>query len=257
MRDTLPHIFFCDRDLAWSAALRRRLRARGVRVTATSEVRVLLDRTRSAAPAAVVLGDLSSQVDLETLTGLLRSRRRDLPIALMTVPAPDGAADLDLAHVGRRPAPDDTLWTQLDTWLKLPSGAPPSSSGRPMLLCVDDDRAYLASLARLLRQRGYRVAAFDNPEEALEAIPLKRPDLLILDVMMAGMNGFQMLEEIREVYGASMPILLLSGLDSDRSLADGFRKGATSYLTKPCPPASILEAVGSLTKGWEGTVGKE
>ena len=122
---------------------------------------------------------------------------------------------------------------------------------------MDDDRAFLAGLARLLRQRGYRVAAFDNAEEALQAIPLKRPDLLILDVMMAGMNGFQMLEEIREVYGARIPILLLSGLDSDRSLADGFRKGATSYLTKPCAPASILETVGTLTKGPLATDGKE
>ncbi|HEX7900719.1 MAG TPA: response regulator [Planctomycetota bacterium] len=229
------HVFFCDRDLARSATLRRRLRDRGVRVTATSAVRVLLERTRDASPDAVVLGDLSAQVDLETLAGMLRSGRRDLPIALME--GAGQAADLNLA------VPEST--DALESWLDAPAAARP----RPLVLCVDDDVPYLDSLARLLRRQGYRVAAFDNPEEALAAIPLKRPDLAILDVRMVGMSGFQMVEEIREVYGAALPILLLSGLDSDRSLAQGIRLGATAYLTKPCPPACVLSAVDSLTKG--------
>ena len=192
-----------------------------------------------------MLGDLSAQVDLETLAGLLRAGRRDLPIALMERPAAGAAADLGLAVPESATGADG--WSALESWLD----APAAPRSRPLVLCVDDDLPFLAGLARLLRRQGYRVATFDVPEEALAAIPLKRPDLAILDVRMSGMSGFQMVEEIREVYGAALPILLLTGLDSDRSLAQGIRLGATAYLTKPCLPASVLSAVNSLTGGSE------
>lgn len=91
------------------------------------------------------------------------------------------------------------------------------------------------------------MAAFNSSEQAMEALPIVRPDLAILDVAMAGMNGLQMTEEIRENQGR-LPVILLSGLDSDHEIERGYRSGATTYLTKPCDPAAVLHVVGNLLR---------
>jgi DNA-binding response OmpR family regulator len=242
---------FCDPDLEWSRALRTRLREKGISVSATAMVKVLLEWIRPERPDLVVLGEFPPEFKPDLLVGLLRSRWPDLPVMQLLPPvtAEDKDLlrdDLDLQYVAVRPVPDDEILAAILPILHGPASAPPKRRP-PVVLCVDDDPLSLAALGRMLRRKGYRVAAFDSPERALEALPIVRPDLAILDVAMAGMNGLQMTEELRELHGC-LPIILLSGLDSDREIERGYRSGATTYLTKPCEPAEVLSIVENLLR---------
>jgi DNA-binding response OmpR family regulator len=107
-------------------------------------------------------------------------------------------------------------------------------------MCVDDDVLHLRSLERILRRRGYSVVGFDDPERALEAIPVAKPDLLFLDILMPGMSGLDFAEQVREQFADTLPVVLLTARGSDREIADGYRKGATHYITKPCDPRTVV-----------------
>src|SRR5262249_51905146 len=84
----------------------------------------------------------------------------------------------------------------------------------PLVLCVDDDPAYLNSLTRLIRNHGYRVAPFEEALPALEAIPDLRPSVAVVDISMSGMDGFTMTQEIHTRFGDRLPVVLLTGRDS-------------------------------------------
>ncbi len=111
----------------------------------------------------------------------------------------------------------------------------------PVVLCVDDDRLFLKSLARILRRRDLVVIAYDNPDEAREAIPVHNPALAFVDVLMPGMNGLDLVSELREEHGSSLSVVLLSAKSSDEEILDGIRAGARYYVTKPCDPDRILQ----------------
>jgi DNA-binding response OmpR family regulator len=246
-------IVFCDPDLEWYRTLRAKLRALGVSVRATALARVLLEWTGSVKPDLVVLGEFPSEFGPEFLVGILRSRWPRLPVILVLSSSDPETADRlreqrDLLYVGVKPVSDDVLLASLAPIFKDLPATPPAPRA-DLVLCVDDDPQYLSSLTRMLRHRGYRVAAFDTPEQAMEELPTLRPDLAILDVAMAGMSGLQMAEEIREHHRRRIPIVMLSGLDSDMEIERGYRSGATSYLTKLSGPEAVLSVVGKLLGG--------
>jgi DNA-binding response OmpR family regulator len=132
----------------------------------------------------------------------------------------------------------------IGTALQIPSAVPAPLP--PVILCVDDDRMFLKSLVRTLQRRDYSVIAYADPEEALEAIPVHNPAMAFVDVLMPGMNGLDLASEIREEYGTSLPVVLLSGKTSDQEISDGLRSGARYYVTKPCDPDRILDIADAL-----------
>jgi response regulator NasT len=113
----------------------------------------------------------------------------------------------------------------------------------PLILCVDDDVFYLEALARILGRHGYRTATFEHPEQALESLPMIRPELAILDIAMPGMNGLDLAEEILEMTHDRFSIVFLTAKGSDEDIARGYRCGGTYYLTKPCEPSRVLNIV--------------
>jgi len=101
----------------------------------------------------------------------------------------------------------------------------------PTVLVVDDDEPLLA-LARLaLQKHGLDVQTCTTPFEAWERICSNPPDLVILDIVLPDMSGWELLRRIREA--GDLPVLLLSGRDSDVDKARGLDLGADDYLTKP------------------------
>jgi DNA-binding response OmpR family regulator len=106
---------------------------------------------------------------------------------------------------------------------------------------VDDDRLFLKSLARILRRRDVVVLCYEHPDEAREAIPVHNPALAFVDVLMPGMNGLDLVSELREEYGETLPIVLLSAKSSDEEIGQGLQAGARYYVTKPCDPDRILK----------------
>jgi CheY-like chemotaxis protein len=111
------------------------------------------------------------------------------------------------------------------------------------VLCVDDDLAYLRSLARLLSRAGYRVSAFDDAERALDAIPWVRPDVALVDIMLPGMCGLDLAERIREQSKGRIPVVFLTGLDSDEAFYEGHQHGASYLVEKTETPQKLLDVV--------------
>jgi DNA-binding response OmpR family regulator len=115
-----------------------------------------------------------------------------------------------------------------------------------VVLCVDDDPTYLRSLARLLSRRGYQVSAFEDADRALDALDWLRPDVALVDIMMPGMGGLDLAEKIREKSQGRIPVVFLTGLDSDEAFYEGHQHGASTLVEKTEAPQKVLDVVDCL-----------
>ena len=112
---------------------------------------------------------------------------------------------------------------------------PTSTAGR--ILVVDDQQANLRVVGALLSRHGYEVATASTGDEALQSILQRAPDLLLLDMMMPGMDGFSLLAEIkRHAELQSMPVVFLTAAQDRDLLLRAFDAGAVDYVTKPFMP---------------------
>jgi len=109
------------------------------------------------------------------------------------------------------------------------------------LLIVDDDPALLEILKTFLTYKQYRVVVADRGPEALRLFYQERPDLVILDVMMPGMDGWEVCARIREMSDA--PILMLTAKTDEQDKLRGFRLGVDDYVTKPFSNAELAARV--------------
>jgi putative two-component system response regulator len=115
---------------------------------------------------------------------------------------------------------------------------------KPTVLIVDDEPANLSVFAKLLTQH-YRVRACKSGEQALAAVSaMPCPDLILLDVMMPGMNGYMTLARLREDERTRrIPVIFVTALSDDLDEEKGLRLGAVDYLVKPVKPAIMLARV--------------
>ncbi len=93
-------------------------------------------------------------------------------------------------------------------------------------------------MTEILRLNNYEVASVTNPEEALTAVFLENPDLVVLDIIMPGVSGWDICTKIREF--SPIPILMLTCLSRDEDKIRGLELGADDYLTKPFHPREFL-----------------
>jgi DNA-binding response OmpR family regulator len=107
------------------------------------------------------------------------------------------------------------------------------------VLTIDDDTAITELLAMLLRTHGYEVKTANDGEEGVKAIKKLNPHVVILDLMMPGMDGWQVCKSVREF--SNVPIVILSALDDPAMIASALDAGADDYLVKPVS-SSILVA---------------
>lgn len=102
------------------------------------------------------------------------------------------------------------------------------------ILTVDDNIENLQVLGSLLHQMDYRVAIAQSGNEALRMLPRVYPDLILLDIMMPGMDGYQTLEKIKELdEWKAVPVIFLTAKHSPEDIVKGFELGAVDYITKP------------------------
>ncbi|MCI5065777.1 response regulator [bacterium] len=107
-------------------------------------------------------------------------------------------------------------------------------SGKPIILVVEDDDDSRAALCAILEALGYDYLAFGSGPEAVEGIQGKKLDLALLDIMMPVMNGYEVLEKIREMDDfVELPIIMVTAKDQDGEILEGYQYGADYYITKP------------------------
>jgi CheY-like chemotaxis protein len=115
---------------------------------------------------------------------------------------------------------------------------------RPTILVIDDEKITAKSLEHFLRQKEYRVIATFNAEEGLSTALSVLPDLILLDIMMPGMNGYQFLNLLKENQAAEhIPVIILSSLSRESDILEGLEKGAVDFIVKPYSPQVLMSKV--------------
>lgn len=107
-------------------------------------------------------------------------------------------------------------------------------SDKGLILVIDDDALTRKIVEGLLRKNGYTVAQASSGEEGLELFAHRRPDLVLLDLVMPGMDGYETCIRLRETDNVeALPVLMLTGADDTGSVRRAFEAGATDFITKP------------------------
>ncbi|GAA3982865.1 twitching motility response regulator PilH [Comamonas faecalis] len=116
------------------------------------------------------------------------------------------------------------------------------------VLVVDDSRTELMYLTDLLQKKGMQVRTAQNAQEAFARLAEEKPDLILMDVVMPGQNGFQLTRTIaRDPQYADVPIIMCTSKNQETDRVWGLRQGARDYITKPVDPAQLqskIEALG-------------
>ena len=239
-------ILFADTDLAATRPLRVELRRRGALVHLVDSAAEVVQRASLEPPDLVVLdGNLrkNGEADLVSFfhSGLPRTK---IILLHSDLDAPASVPDSGVLFSARKPVSKATL---LQVIVSAFHGRLQDSSvlfpDTHTILCVDDDAAYLHSLARFLKRRGYKVFCFESAKEALESLRDIDPHLAVVDILMPGMDGLILTRKIHEQSKGRVPVVVLTALDSKETYHRARESGAAYCLTKPCKPEDFLNVV--------------
>ena len=114
------------------------------------------------------------------------------------------------------------------------------------VLVVDDEEALTTTIAYNLRREGYQVEAVTDGERALEVAEATQPDLVVLDLMLPGMDGFEVCRQIRRT--SAIPILMLTARDEEIDRVVGLEIGADDYMTKPFSMRELVARVKAMLR---------
>ncbi|HWO88029.1 MAG TPA: response regulator [Gemmatimonadales bacterium] len=125
----------------------------------------------------------------------------------------------------------------------------PAAEAARSVLVVEDDDLTAAVVRHRLSRAGFTVEHVTSGTEALERVAAKAPDLVVLDVHLPGLDGFQVLERIRGTAAtAEVPVLMLTALGVEEEMVRAFSLGATDYVVKPFSPAELVARVRRLVR---------
>ncbi len=185
-------------------------------------------------------GRIEAESSLESGT----SFRVSIPVGSAHLPAERiGARSLPTTAVGSAAFVNDALsWLPISVASDAETGDS-GRSGRGYLLLADDNADMREYLRRLL-SASWTVEAVDNGQEALEAVRRQRPDLLVADVMMPGLDGLELTRALRaDPLTTGLPIILLSARTGEEATSEGLAVGANDYIVKPFSARELVARV--------------
>jgi CheY-like chemotaxis protein len=151
-----------------------------------------------------------------------------------------GEPTLRAANAGR---PANAAMTEVQT-------TPSQPVAGATILVADDEPALLRLMAFVLQKQGHIMLTASNGEDALRMVRQHRPDLVVLDIMMPRLDGFEVAQTIRadpEIAGT--PIVMLSAKAQDEDVQRGLAAGVDTYITKPFAPEQLAQVVADLLSG--------
>ena len=116
-----------------------------------------------------------------------------------------------------------------------------ADASRLRVLAVDDDAQALRFVRDALTEAGYQVTATGDPQEALRLMEREQPRLVLLDLVLPGTDGIELMQDILRI--ADVPVIFLSGYGQDRVIARAFEMGADDYIVKPFSPTELAARV--------------
>ncbi|MBP1967164.1 response regulator [Paenibacillus aceris] len=119
---------------------------------------------------------------------------------------------------------------------------------QPLILIVEDERRMRELIADYLEEEGFEISQADNGYEALDQVRLHPPDLVVLDIMMPGMDGFEVCKHIRNHSKAI--IVMLTAKSEEEDKLHGYELGADDYVTKPFSPKVLTAKIKALLNRW-------
>ncbi|MEP6909131.1 MAG: response regulator [Actinomycetota bacterium] len=127
------------------------------------------------------------------------------------------------------------------------SASPRRAEGRRLILIVDDDERLREFVRVNLEMEGYSVREAASAEEGLKALEEEPPDLILLDVMMPQVDGWEMLRRVQERHGVgAIPVIMFSGKVDEQSVTTAAARGAQGFLGKPFNPQDLIESTKQL-----------
>ena len=118
------------------------------------------------------------------------------------------------------------------------------------ILVIDDDANICKALQVMIKSLGYEVGTARDGISGIEAVSSFTPDLVVCDLMMPNMDGYQFIQEIRTNPGtASLPIILLTAKGEDKDILEGYKTGADYYLTKPFTRDQLIYGIQLMIEG--------
>jgi twitching motility two-component system response regulator PilG len=115
---------------------------------------------------------------------------------------------------------------------------------RKKILIVDDEESLLKLASLLLSSRGYKVEGVLDGKTALDSMAIDKPDLVLLDIMMPGLNGFEVCQRIKNDQATQhIPVIMLTAKKSSEDMSRAEQLGADQYITKPFRSAYLLETI--------------
>ncbi len=130
----------------------------------------------------------------------------------------------------------------LDAFLER-SGPGARTREGPLVLIVDDDPGLRSFVKASLELEGYSVREAASAEEGLQALEEGAPDLILLDVMMPKVDGWEMLRRVQERHGVgAIPVLMFSGKVDERAASEAKSRGASGFIGKPFDPHQLIES---------------
>jgi twitching motility two-component system response regulator PilH len=116
------------------------------------------------------------------------------------------------------------------------------------VLVVDDSKTELMFMTDLLQKNGFSVKTAENAEEAFRRLADEKPDLILMDVVMPGQNGFQLTRAItRDPLYADVPIIMCTSKNQETDRVWGMRQGARDYITKPVDQDELMAKIKALS----------
>ncbi len=115
------------------------------------------------------------------------------------------------------------------------------------ILLVDDSKTELAYLTEILTKRGFAVRTAENGEEAFKRLAEEKPDLILMDVVMPGQNGFQLTRTItRDERYVGVPVIMCTSKNQETDKVWGLRQGARDYVVKPVKAEELMAKIKAL-----------
>lgn len=125
----------------------------------------------------------------------------------------------------------------------------------PRIMVVDDDPTIIKIIDHAMKKEGIEVISANSGQEALDLVSRDRPDLVLLDVMMPGMDGFETFQRLKAIM--DVPVIMLSARSDEVDRLVGLRLGVDDYQTKPFSPAELALRVKAVLRRTGGTRSRE